>query len=62
MVDGWQKLTIQYYIPLSGLTNNLYKGGKFILEIINNADFLFSQSSRKNFSKSQAWACGPRKA
>jgi len=28
MVDGWKKLTAQYYIPLSGLTNNLYKGGE----------------------------------
>ncbi len=28
MVDGWKKLTIQYYILLSGLTNNLYKGGE----------------------------------
>jgi hypothetical protein len=28
MVDGGQKLTIQYYIALSCLTNNLYQGGE----------------------------------
>ena len=32
MVDGWKKLTIQYYIALSGLTNNLYKGGEIYLK------------------------------
>jgi len=32
MVDGWQKITIQYYIALSCLTNNLYKGVKFIVK------------------------------
>jgi len=32
MVEGQLKLTIQYYIALSGLTNNLYEGVKFILK------------------------------
>ena len=52
MVDGWQKLTSQYYIALSCLTNNLYKDVKFNLKnyyIIH--DFLFFISSRKIFIK-----------
>jgi len=32
MVEGQLKLTIQYYIALSGLTNNLYKGGEIYFE------------------------------
>jgi len=32
MVDGWKKLTTQYYILLSCLTNILYKGGEIILK------------------------------
>ena len=50
MVDGWQKLTIQYYILLSCLTNILYKGGEIYFEkIINNMTSCSNKLTDKYF-------------